>query len=67
MLKPKQPMKDSRPIIAGLIAGLVAAACILWGGHTGARQVKEHAVIKGHAEWVADQSGRAVFKWKEAK
>lgn len=25
------------------------------------------AVQTGHAEWVADADGKAVFKWKEAK
>jgi hypothetical protein len=27
----------------------------------------KEAVIKGHAEWVADANGKAVFKWKECK
>jgi hypothetical protein len=27
----------------------------------------EAAVASGHAEWVSDSKGQAVFKWKESK
>jgi hypothetical protein len=33
----------------------------------GIDKVQQEAVIKGHAEWVADANGKAVFKWKECK
>ena len=29
--------------------------------------MKREAVREGHAEWVADASGMAQFKWKEVK
>ena len=29
--------------------------------------MREEAVLKGHAEWVADTSGKPQFKWKECK
>jgi hypothetical protein len=29
--------------------------------------MKEEAIRAGHAEWVADASGAAQFKWKECK
>lgn len=37
------------------------------GGCTGTSQMKQEAVREGHAEWVADASGSAQFKWKECK
>jgi hypothetical protein len=39
----------------------------LCGINTGIDKVQQEAVIKGHAEWVADQSGKPQFKWKESK
>jgi hypothetical protein len=33
----------------------------------GENLVREEAVASGHAEWVADKSGKPQFKWKEAK
>ncbi len=53
-------------------------ACFVWfllgmmfggfaGGCTGVSQMKQEAVREGHAEWVADASGMAQFKWKECK
>jgi hypothetical protein len=29
--------------------------------------MEEAAVLEGHAEWVADTSGKPQFKWKECK
>jgi hypothetical protein len=29
--------------------------------------MKEEAIRAGHAEWVADASGKPQFKWKECK
>jgi hypothetical protein len=37
------------------------------GINDGINQVQQEAVLKGHAEWVADQSGKPQFKWKECK
>lgn len=53
-------------------------ACFVWlllgmtlggiaGGCTGTSHMKQEAVREGHAEWVADASGSAQFKWKECK
>jgi hypothetical protein len=39
----------------------------LSGINAGIDKVQQEAVIKGHAEWVADANGKAVFKWKECK
>lgn len=39
----------------------------LFGGGTGVSHMKHEAVREGHAEWVADASGMAQFKWKEVK
>jgi hypothetical protein len=61
-------MKDSLPLIPCVI--LVIFACVisnLIGFTSGIDKVREEAVIKGHAEWVADQSGKPQFKWKECK
>ena len=52
---------------------IIALMFISWmiGALIGANLQKgieqREAVMKGHAEWIADQSGDAVFKWKEAK
>jgi len=49
---------------------LVAIACIIsniFGFIKGIDKQQQEAVIKGHAEWVADGNGKAVFKWKECK
>lgn len=39
----------------------------LVGFNRGIDKQQQEAVLKGHAEWVADQSGKPVFKWKETK
>jgi hypothetical protein len=39
----------------------------LCGINTGIDKVQQEAVLKGHAEWVADQTGKPQFKWKECK
>jgi len=49
---------------------LVALACLisnLVGLATGNEQIRHEAVASGHAEWVADTSGKPQFKWKECK
>lgn len=60
-------MKDPAPLIFGFIAGLLLGIGLIVGGARGKQQIKEEAVLKGHAEWAFDQSGQAVFKWKEIK
>lgn len=48
---------------------LVIFACVvsnLCGYTTGIDKMKEQAILEGHAEWVADASGKPQFKWKEA-
>jgi len=37
------------------------------GFNRGIDKQQQEAVIKGHAEWVADKSGKPQFKWKGAK
>lgn len=49
---------------------LVIFACVvsnLCGYTTGIDKMKEQAILDGHAEWVADASGKPQFKWKECK
>ena len=43
--------------VLGVLAGSIARN----------RSFGSEAVIKGHAEWVADANGNPKFKWKEAK
>lgn len=46
---------------------LVIFACVvsnLCGYTTGIDKMKEQAILDGHAEWVADASGKPQFKWK---
>ena len=47
--------------IVGIMLGGFAGGC------SGRIQMKHEAVLEGHAEWVADASGAAQFKWKECK
>jgi hypothetical protein len=37
------------------------------GFNDGIDKVQQEAVLKGHAEWVADTNGKPQFKWKEIK
>jgi hypothetical protein len=62
-------MKDNPPIIIAIIVSVVIAffASNRIGFVGGIDKVQQEAVLKGHAEWVADQSGKPVFKWKECK
>jgi hypothetical protein len=62
-------MKESGLLIISCV-GLGIFACTisnLSGINFGIDKVQQEAVIKGHAEWVADTNGKAVFKWKECK
>jgi hypothetical protein len=53
------------PILVVVLIGCFGSNRI--GVVAGVDKVQQEAVIKGHAEWVADKDGKAVFKWKEAK
>ena len=62
-------MKDYAGFIIPCVI-LVIFACVvsnLCGHTTGIDKMKEQAILEGHAEWVADASGKAQFKWKESK
>jgi hypothetical protein len=62
-------MKDDGPIIVPIVIG-VLLACLASnriGFVDGVDKVQQEAVIKGHAEWVADTNGKPQFKWKECK
>jgi hypothetical protein len=53
-----------------LMFGLIIGSIILGGfiGCEAQRDVQQReAVAAGHAEWVADKSGKPQFKWKECK
>jgi hypothetical protein len=62
-------MKDDNILIMPIVV-CVAIACIasnLIGISRGIENLQREAILKGHAEWVADQSGKPQFKWKECK
>ena len=62
-------MKDTAPLIIPCVI-LVIFACVvsnLCGQTFGIDKMKEQAILEGHAEWVADASGKPQFKWKECK
>ena len=49
---------------------LILFACVfsnLIGFSRGIENLQREAILNGHAEWVADADGKAVFKWKEVK
>jgi hypothetical protein len=62
-------MSDNPPIVIAIVVSVIISglASNRIGFVGGIDKVQQEAVIKGHAEWVADQSGKPVFKWKEAK
>jgi hypothetical protein len=62
-------MRDNPPLIIAIVVSVVIAflASNRIGFVGGIDKVQQEAVIKGHAEWVADANGKAVFKWKECK
>jgi hypothetical protein len=62
-------MKDESYLVIPSIL-LIVFLCVLinmFGFHGGINKMQQEAVAAGHAEWVADANGNAVFKWKEAK
>jgi hypothetical protein len=58
---------DPFPILIGVISGLLLFGAVILGSHLGEKTMREEAVQKGHAEWVADTSGKPKFRWKECK
>jgi hypothetical protein len=62
-------MNDNPPLIISIVV-LVMISCFASNriGAVGAiNNMQKEAVIKGHAEWVADTNGKPQFKWKECK
>lgn len=57
--------EDVMPCFLCIILGIIIGS--LAGGCAGVSQMKQESVRQGHAEWVADASGMAQFKWKECK
>ena len=49
------------PILLGLFIAFST------GFYLGETYMQKEAVLKGHAEWVADANGKPRFKWKECK
>ena len=62
-------MKDSDlpPIVYVLVICFCVAVSTCFGLGRGEALMRNEAVLNGHAEWVADASGKPQFKWKEAK
>ena len=58
---------DLPPIAYALIGCFFVALSTVIGLDRGENLMREEAVLKGHAEWVADQSGKPAFKWRECK
>jgi hypothetical protein len=62
-------MSDNPPIIIAIVVSVIISglASNRIGFVGGIDKVEQEAVLKGHAEWVADASGKPQFKWKECK
>lgn len=60
-------MSDKIAAIGGTVCGIIIFIAFHLGLKLGHIQIKEEAIRAGHAEWVADASGKSQFKWKEAK
>jgi hypothetical protein len=58
---------DLPPIVFVLVLCFCVAVSICFGLGRGQALMEEVAVLKGHAEWVADTNGKPQFKWKECK
>jgi len=58
---------DLPPIAQVLVLCFCVAVSICFGLGRGEALMEEAAVLKGHAEWVADTNGKPRFKWKECK
>ena len=63
-------MKDTAPFLifpCFILLTVAIGVSNLCGRMNGIDKMKEEAVLEGHAEWVADASGKPQFKWKECK
>jgi hypothetical protein len=62
-------MSDNPPIVIAIVVSVIisVSASTRIGFVGGIDKVQQEAVIKGHAEWVADTNGKPQFKWKECK
>ena len=62
-------MKDNSPVIISIVFSVIISvlASNRIGFVGGINKVEQEAVVKGHAEWVADTNGKPQFKWKECK
>jgi hypothetical protein len=60
-------VKDAPSIQLVVALVICVAAATLFGLVRGETLMCEEAVLKGHAEWVADKEGKPQFKWKECK
>jgi hypothetical protein len=62
-------MRDNPPLIISIVVSVIIAflASNRIGFVEGIDKTQQEAVIKGHAEWVADTNGKPQFKWKECK
>jgi hypothetical protein len=62
-------MKDNPPLVTAIVFSVIISvlASSQIGFVKGIDKVQQEAVLKGHAEWVADANGKPQFKWKECK
>jgi hypothetical protein len=63
-------MKDTAPFLiipCFILLTVAIGVSNLCGRMNGIDKMKEEAIRAGHAEWVADASGKPQFKWKESK
>jgi hypothetical protein len=60
-------MKDNNSWIRYPLIWLALLLVTNFAFYLGKTYMQKEAVIKGHAEWVADTSGKPQFKWKECK
>jgi hypothetical protein len=58
---------DFSPIMFLVVVFCCVAAATIISLARGETLVREEAVAAGHAEWMADKSGKPQFKWKEVK
>ena len=63
-------MRDTAPFLiipCFILLTVAIGVSNLCGYEKGIDKMKEEAIRAGHAEWVADESGKPQFKWKECK
>ena len=58
---------DTLAKLTGAVAVSMFIIGLVLGIYLGHSEIKEEAIRAGHAEWVADASGKPQFKWKECK